>query len=1235
MPTSKRESQEIEGRKIEPIQETEIVEKEKPEIGVPKQLKTKSPVDETRITVEKQIAVTKDSIKKLDEKIRPDEQLPEEKQPEIKSWRKPKGEVKPQDITEPTKVEKKEAISLLHTEDAKKETLEKVAPGKPEQMPWNKQEITLKKTRNVSKDIVKGISEDVSLKPVRRESKFIETPEEDSSEKSTVEDRTSLKLDENENISQPDDKSEAKPRSQPEEKQPEIKSWRKPKGEVKPQDITEPTEVEKKKAKSLLHTEDAKKEKLEKVAPEKVDEIPVSVEDMNKDMPIKPKQRDDSVTKKAEPIPWNKQEITLKKTRKVSKDIVKEISEDVSLKPVRRGSKFMETPKEDSSEKVTVEDRTSLKWDKNENISKADDKSEVIPRSQPEGRIKQNNRVLPSADKDIREPLKEQLVMDEITETKSWREPRKEAKPESNSDVRNQPQNGGDKDVKTSEETKLVSDEVPIPWNKHVLHKAKQEKNDIVEKTPENVELKESTIKKTSAKKEKQQIIDVTEGTTDTNISEFSTKEVESEFKEHIPAKESEIFTPEKILEKDQEPEIKDWRQPKKPIASKDFDETVKEEAEKSIVQQKLPEEILKEKAPLDDKDKIHSKPEKTPEDKDLPWNKEVIKLKKTPKIPQQVQKEEIETVSLKPLKGTKSKPGMKEVSPEVDQIPTDDETKRKITKRRKTPEEPKMEEPKVEEPKVEEPSEKLQDIEKLLPESVIVETVTEIEDTVILKVDEEDKSKPSKAKATFLSEEPKLEEIKLRRIPQVDKVKEDVEIEKITLKHIVTDEIPISEITKKPKQRTMKPKKTEDLPEIEDAQKYVPELPEKIEFEKSDKEEKEKPSTPWRQESKSKDKAPIEEKAAITIGKGKLPDNKISGEDIKLKPVKKAAKPKGEMPEKSKPCTLQDSNFELKDFDKQEFDTTSQEKEEIPEVVESEKIILPEDIRKEEEALPKPTAPWRRTPKQQEEETPEVKEWPKGKRKPLPEQENVDIKLKPISKEKPQTPEFKIETEVVKRETAIEVPLVEHDDTISLEPDNKKMEKDVQKRKKKKGEKQSEVLETKEEQPEIITAKPITIKKEETVELETSKPEEVIRKEEGISEALQVKGWRRGKKTIDEKTEFKDIEKPDSEVQELESEEIKHERIPLKDVEEIIETGIGEIIPKEDEQPKLEESTEDKLKIRKWRKEKRIIKGKIEKKEIDEDAGPAELAPKEIEPKQKIKKKKPNQNYRIFTYTS
>ncbi|KAJ8952459.1 hypothetical protein NQ314_007535 [Rhamnusium bicolor] len=872
----------------------------------------------------------------------------------------------------------------------------------------------------------------------------------------------------------------------------------------------------------------APKEEKPTDKPELIEETLVDVTGMPETEETKeqiPKQKIFPTEKKEEPVPWNKQEINLKRTQKGKKEEVKEV-EEVHLKPLVPQSVITETKKAKDANLPGVDQIKKLLkilnlkmflYLKNHlKLLKKIDIEEIKPHA-PKLKLK---------DKEAFEDIKPK---EEIPETVT----------EKPSEISEKIVTEEIKPQKLKQKEVPLEKEEPIPWNKQeiVLKKAHKGKKEQIQ---EKIDVQLKPIRRDSK----------TVPTEEVQISEL-----EEISHEHLdiqkPEEQGEAVT--------EKPQVREWRRPKRPIQPKEtekLEEVKPSEVLKDAEQIRQPEtlvteqseiiepQILKPEKATEEKLEEQFKPDKTAksaekaeydkipvehkekeksrsEEKLVPWTEEVVTLKRTPKISQPLESEEIETVSLKPLKKTKDdilKADSESSSEEANVIMSVEKSKKR-RKKKKKPLKPQVEETQLEEPKAEETVDEISTSEiSKIPETVIVETVTEVEDTIVLKVDEGDKKKPKFSK-NILEEETQPETIKLKSVPKTEKIEEHQDIEKISLKPVTKPEsIEIKE-TKEKKRKGKKPKEDE-LPEIEDVEKYVPEVVEKVEFEETPKEHEEKPSLPWRREIKPKEEKPAEEKPSLKIGKGKIPEERDVKEEVKLKPIKKDEKPEQEKPDISKPIKLPESDLKLKEYEKHIIEPSPVEKKEIPEVAELKESTRPEESRKEEEITPEISEPWRRTPKKKEEKIPEVKEWPRGKRKPAPEEDKEDIKLKPIAKSKPELPEYKIETEEIKREWATETPITHYDDKIEIKPieSEEKLEDEITKRKRTKPRTKIQPEET-----EKIDLKPIPKEKEE------EKPKEP-----------EVKEWRRGKQKEKPVEETKDVE-------EVQVQEEKPELIPTK----------------------------------------------------------------------------------------
>uniref|UniRef100_A0A6P7G5K7 Titin-like n=1 Tax=Diabrotica virgifera virgifera TaxID=50390 RepID=A0A6P7G5K7_DIAVI len=1014
------------------------------------------------------------------------ETVEEVKQTDTRSWRKPKKPIQPE-----VEEQKPESGTTEQPKEVYEVTEEETVfeKSKEEVIPWNKQQITLKRTKKEKKEQVKDEIETVELKPHKKQHVEEETiikdiiEDKDEDVKVTTDKKVIKKVKKDKTFEEKDVKIEEEEKPQyvakevdvkPEDsttetveevKQTDTRSWRKPKKPIQP-------EVEEQKPES--GTTEQPKEVYEVTEEETVFE-----------------------KSKEEVIPWNKQQITLKRTKKEKKEQVKDEIETVELKPHKKQHVEEETiikdiiEDKDEDVKVTTDKKVIKKVKKDKKFEEKDIKIEEEEKTQyvaKELDVKPEDSTFEKVE-EVKQP-----------DTKSWRKPKKPVQPEIEEQ---KPESGTTEQPKevyevTEEETVFEKPkEEVIPWNKQqiTLKRTKKEKKEQVKDELETVELK--AIKKPEEEevvKEEAVILETPEQEIESE-KEKGVKKVKKEKKAKDKRDETkEIEKPTEIAEEvthkpeeatvveipeSKETETKPWRKSKKTETHEEVAPVKPEISEtkpSEIYQVKEEESLLKET-----------------QEEIIPWNKEAIKLKRTKVDRKEAVKDELEKVELKPLKKKpveeiiKSSSSEEEKEEELEQQVDQKIRKTKEKRRRK----PKAEKPKaetVEVPEKEETQpEEIKPEEIKSPESIIIETVTEVEDTVVLKVDDKEKPKPKTPKK-FQKEEITPEEVKLKPVQrrEIPEQKEVSEMDQISLKPIPHQEIHVEEKREK-KVKPKKPVKYEDMPEIEEGEKYVPEVAEKIEFEEKPKEVTETQPTPWRRQEKPKKEEIEEEKITLKIGKGKIPKEEEIKEEVTLKPIKKTPKETEDISEVSQPKQIPKSDIQPKEYEKIDFDVTPKVTEEKPQIVDMTPVTISEEIREAEPVPEEPKAPWRRTPKEKPVETVETKEMPKGKRKPLPEEEKEEIKLKPISKEKPEVPEYKTEVEEVKRESAEVIEIKEYDDQIKIQPIDKKTKKDKKTRPKPK----------EEDKPEFTAD-------EETKDFQTTTVEEIL--EEKIQELVPEK---------------------------------------------------------------------------------------------------------------------------------
>lgn len=855
----------------------------------------------------------------------------------------------------------------------------------------------------------------------------------------------------------------------------------------------------------------------------------------------------------------------MKKTVK-QKKVASEEKEEVILKPVEH--KLDESPVDIPEQKIEEK-----KID--ENVDVVEEEVIKLQEPVPIEVASEEQVVRPELAKEI---LEEKQQIEE--KPRAWRRGPQE-KPKEEIRAPEAPEVKEDEKVPTERKTsitpkpELKPEEEIVPWNKQqiVLKKTVKDRKQLEEKGKEEVVLK-PIIKPIDEVQEKPKHIEEEELVTEKKPEERieQTSELVDEITEEVKV--------EKL-------EPKPWRKPRKPEESKKDEkptgeikpkEEIKLETEE--VEESKPQEIVEEMKPTEIIEEIKTtekvtedisvpRKKKVPREKlekveVLPWNQEQITLKKTVKAKPTPVKAELEEVTLKPVqKPEEEKPELdkEEISSEETEVEKD-VTKSKKKKHKKRPKAKISEEKPDIEQTLAKPQEKQEDV-KPLSESVIVETVTEIEDTIVLKVDEEtDKPKPKLARA-FDIEEEKIEQIKLKPTPVKQKPIEKEEIETVTLKPVKKPEISETE-EKEEKAKEKKPKKKPvELSEIEDAEKYVPEVPDKIEFEKPIKEQPETPAVPWRRETKKKPEQPEDEKVPLKIGKGKLPEEIDENEEVKLKPVKKGERIPIEKVEKTKQPQIPDSVFKPKEYEKLEVTVPGKDEEKPTEIIEMIPKLIPEEKLMEKKPQPEEVAPWRRQQKKPKEKEEEVKEWPRGQRKPLPEEEKEEIKLKPISKEKPEKPIHEIETEEIKPQLAEAIDIKKHDDTLQLSPTSPEeiVEETVtitKREKKKKPKRKPSEDTTPEELPVAENLEEIKPRPEEE---EPLKPEEEISK---VSETEIVLIKRKPK----EEEEIKPREVPEEETKEIGQDETVQQGMNIQVVSKKVVREKKKVVSFDDDQP-------------------------------------------------------------------
>ncbi|KAF4518525.1 hypothetical protein B566_EDAN004269 [Ephemera danica] len=245
------------------------------------------------------------------------------------------------------------------TDEDTKETkpLKKKTELKREPIPWNKQDIKLKKSSTQKREIKKDILEEVALKPVKRDD-IEETHKSPETSKDVIEETNldTYTMQEDSNILSVDKTTDED--TKPTEKKPEMKPepvpWNKQDIKMK-KSSTQKREIEKDTLeevtlKPVTHEVIAKYHKGLETPKDVTEDTNIDEYTMQEDTnilsvyrttdedtkPTKPLKKKTEL--KPEPIPWNKQDIKLKKSSTQKRDIKKDTLEEVTLKPLAHGS---------------------------------------------------------------------------------------------------------------------------------------------------------------------------------------------------------------------------------------------------------------------------------------------------------------------------------------------------------------------------------------------------------------------------------------------------------------------------------------------------------------------------------------------------------------------------------------------------------------------------------------------------------------------------------------------------------------------------------------------------------------------------------------------------------------------------------------------------------------------------------------------------------------------------------
>lgn len=1041
--------------------------------------------------------------------------------PQEKDWRKPRTQ-KESKIPEEIKIE---------------ETSEPI--------PWNKQEIKLKKAPKVQKDVQKEKVEEIQLKPTKQQPKTTSTQEIEQVDLKP----TKLQLPKQEDITitpskgtevismeskrETDDskilKIDDKLEEMEKDEQLTAKSWRKPKkpeaAETQPSSIKEevvPWTQESVKLKQVLpQKKPVEKESTEGITltpfkvPVKDESIPAE-ETQRKDTPEQVKESTlivdeqkpvkkpdvDKISQPKEEIPWNKQPIQLKKTYKEKKILAKEALEQVELKPVEKvtdkngeNEERKETEvsnilkvTEESTDTETKSNKKTKEWRKPEDTTATKEETGVSKQEPVKPTEKIQITVKPVQDikteiASLNEVEDSNIIslnqaIDESTtkpdlKARGWRKPRKQEEkvvkdedkisetkvkekiqivPSKPTDVEEKPVEEQPK--KPSEDKTTVQKTIPreekedVPWNlqKIQLKKTHKEKKTIETETLEKVDLKPIPKKevsdKTDVTKDVDQSITVVEDSsiltldvtsaedtskpkrktvTEDNIQEekLETRPWRKPRKPQLQETTDLEAKPELKLVIDEtvdttdivtqsETEIKSWRKPTKSKLVKDADEVVEKRNEsltetpqtKEIEQVDLKESEYKDTPQTIMQDDIRSIIEKKPKKKVdkqesvIPWNEEKVELKRTPKLTKEAhEKQQIDT-ALKPVE--------KETTSAITSAKEDEPTEAKTL--------------------------------------IVEETVTEVEDTIVLKVDKkagevktkedvEKKSAPWRShkapekitedKTIIENEDTKLKQTKKSSKPKEEDDKEVVQLKPIPKKK--TEET-IKE-TQLPEDKTiikeelhLKPKEQILEEKIDDTKVSVVKDDKLVEDQQPEETER---KVPWRRDKTPKTITAPKETSKLKLGKGKLPEDENVGEEVHLKPI-----PKKEIPdrtdethtdvkEKIPVSLIKDEEKTKIKYGKGKLPEDEISKEEVHLKPIHKKQLLeekPDETKTDvvdkltEDQQPKETertVPWRRDKKPKPstvpEETPKLK-LGKGK---LPEDEKIgeEVHLKPIPK--------------------------------------------------------------------------------------------------------------------------------------------------------------------------------------------------------------------------------------------
>ena len=973
-------------------------------------------------------------------------------------------------------------------------------------IPWNEQSVNLKKTQRQFKQIEKEKLEAVELKPskiqktavdkaelekvdLRRHMRQIEDTTSETEEiTETAEERRKriyrekYQTEEDSNLLDVQRREETQEAIKPEEPV----YWRRgkkeqPQVEEEPKLPEEPKQVEQ--SQEPVYWKRGQKKPKEEVQPESLEE-PAPVAETLEETQKAPWQRgkkekakvEEPEKSKTEEVPWNQKVGQLKKTPRESKPVEKEKVEAVALKPskiqksdiqkeeletvdLKRQMKKIEdhtsevneedlsilkikkAVKEKVSEEAEYKDKYSTEEDTN--LLDVQCREETEEAAKPEEPVywRRGKKEQPQVEEEPKlseEPKQVEQSQEPVYWKRGQKKPKEEVQPESFEEpapvaetleeTQKAPWQRGKKEMAKVEEEPEESKTEEVPWNQKVgqLKKTPRESRPVEKEKVEAVALKPSKIQKSDIQKEELETVDlkrqmkkIEDHTNEVDGEDLSILKIKKAVKEEVSEEaeyrdkysteeDTNLLDVQRLEETGEAPKPEEpvyWRrgmkeqpkveeelkvfeepkqveQPQEPIYWKRGQKKPKEEVQPESLEEPAPvAETLEEtqKAPWQRGKKEKAKVEGEPEEsktEEVPWNQKVGQLKKTQKSSKPIEKEKVENVELKPSKVQKSdieKPELEEVGLKHIKKPIRDMTSEIVDEF--------MDETLYRKPTQNEEDTSVLEVAKVkevLIEEMAPESVEEQQKAPwrrgkkAIPEEEvpEEKSWPT-GKRHPVEPEP-VDDLKLKPIPQ-----------KAPQKEIKPEEVDLKLIPKKP---------TTHVPSVPDEIKFEPEpLPETIQS------PEEPQKAPWQRGKKQKPQEEVPEEKSWPTGK-RRPVEPEPVDDFKLKPIPKKAPQEEIKPEEvdlklipQKPTTHAPS---------------------VPDEIKFKPESVPETIQSPEEPQ---KAPWQRGKKQKpQEEVPEEKSWPTGKRHPVEPEPVDDLKLKPIPKKAPQE-EIKPEEEDLK----------------------------------------------------------------------------------------------------------------------------------------------------------------------------------------------------------------------------